>query len=85
MPVTRTSLPGAAVVAIVNKWRTSGLVCARRSCADLSTSGRHVDVNPVGMANTTSDAGEATFNGYALGLANRQRKEIIMIAFHVGA
>src|SRR5580658_1315463 len=54
MPVTRTSFPGGAVVAIVNRWRARRLDCAPRSCADLSTSGRHVDVKTVGTANTTS-------------------------------
>ena len=33
MPVTRTSLPGGAVVAMVNRWRASRLACAPRSCA----------------------------------------------------
>src|SRR5580658_1952112 len=54
MPVTRTSFPGGAVVAMVNRWRASRLDCAPRSCADLSDSGRQVDVNTVGIANTTS-------------------------------
>ena len=44
MPVTRTSFPGGAVVAMVNRCRASRFVCAPRSCADLSTAGRHVDV-----------------------------------------
>src|SRR5712692_8835111 len=54
MPVTRTSFPGGAVVAMVNRCRASRLACAPRSCADLSTAGRHVDVTTVGIANTTS-------------------------------
>ena len=37
MPVTRTSLPGGAVVAIVKRWRASRLACAPRSCAARST------------------------------------------------
>ena len=52
MPVTRTSLPGGAVVAIVNRCRASRLAGAPRSCAARSTAGRHVDVNTVGSANT---------------------------------
>src|SRR6185295_1541411 len=47
MPVTRTSLPGGAVVAVVNRCRASRLLCAPRSWADLSTAGRHVEVSTV--------------------------------------
>ena len=39
MPVTRTSLPGGAVVATVNRWRARRLACAPRSCACRSTAG----------------------------------------------
>ena len=39
MPVTRTSLPGGAVVAIVNRWRARRLDCAPRSWAARSTAG----------------------------------------------
>src|SRR5436190_786147 len=48
MPVTLTSLPGAAVVAVANKWRASRLAEAPRSCATRSTAGRHVEVSTVG-------------------------------------
>ena len=54
MPVTRTSLPGGAVVATVKRCRASRLACAARSCATRSTVGRHVDVTTVGTANTAS-------------------------------
>src|SRR5262249_19019427 len=45
IPVTRTSLPGDAVVTMVNRWRANRLAWAPRSWADLSTAGRHVDVS----------------------------------------
>ena len=54
MPVTRTSLPGGAVVAVVKRCRASRVDCAPRSCAVRSTPGRHVDVNTVGSAKTAS-------------------------------
>src|SRR5580765_4604633 len=52
MPVTRTSLPGAAVVAVVNKWRARRCADARLSQAFRSTAERHVDMYTVGTANT---------------------------------
>ena len=54
MPITRTSLPGAAVVARSNRCRASRLDDAPRSSAARSTPGRQVDVNTVGSANTAS-------------------------------
>ena len=56
MRITRTSLPGAAVVARSNRWRASRFAAAPRSSATRSTPGRHVEVNTVGSANTTSSA-----------------------------
>ena len=56
MPVTRTSLPGAAVVATSNRWRARRVREAPRSYACRSTAGRHVDVNTGGTANTASSA-----------------------------
>src|SRR5450432_3062977 len=52
IPVTRTSFPGGAVVATVKRCRESRLLCNPRSCAFFSTSGLHVDVTTVGIANT---------------------------------
>src|SRR5512141_1749523 len=43
MPMTRTSLPGDALVAVVNRWRARRPDGAPRSCADRSTAGRHVE------------------------------------------
>ena len=54
MPVTLTSLPGAAVVAMVNRCRDSRLWGAPLSCAARSTAGRQPDVSTVGMANTAN-------------------------------
>ncbi len=54
MPVTRTSLPGAAVVPIVNRCRASRLAWAPRSWAARSTAGRHVEASTVGSANAAS-------------------------------
>src|SRR5439155_25707895 len=54
MPVTRTSLPGGAVVASVNRCRASRWDCAPRSLAFRSTVGRHEEVNTVGRANKPS-------------------------------
>jgi hypothetical protein len=54
MPVTRTSFPGAAVVAVVKRCLARRLGCAARSCAPRSTAGRHVDVKTVGSAKTAS-------------------------------
>ena len=57
MPVTRTSLPGGAVVAVVNRWRASRAVgCAAPPRRARSTAGRHVDVTTVGRANTASSS-----------------------------
>ena len=54
MPVTRTSFPGGAVVATVNRCRASRFACAALSWAARSIAGRHVDVSTVGSANTAS-------------------------------
>ena len=54
MPVTRTSLPGGAVVAVTNRCRASRYDGAARSWAARSTPGRHVAVSTVGTANTAS-------------------------------
>ena len=54
MPVTRTSLPGVAVVAVVNRWRARRLNGAPRSCAARSTAGLHVEVSTVGSADAAS-------------------------------
>ena len=56
MPVTRTSFPGAAVVAVVNRCRARRFAWPARSCAARSTAGRHVDVSTVGSANAASSA-----------------------------
>src|SRR5437667_3549667 len=56
MPVTRTSLPGVAVVAMSNRWRASRPDGAPRSYALRSTAGRQVDVSTVGAAKTASRA-----------------------------
>ena len=56
MPVTRTSLPGGAVVAVTNRCRASRFAGAPRSWAARSTPGRHVEVSTVGSANTASSA-----------------------------
>ena len=56
MPVTRTSLPGAAVVAMVNRWRASRLRLRAPLLRRRSTAGRHVEVKTVGSANTASSA-----------------------------
>ena len=56
MRVTRTSLPGGAVVARSKKWRARRLADAPRSSAARSTPGRQVDVSTVGRANTPSHA-----------------------------
>ena len=52
MPVTRTSLPGGAVVAVVKRCRASRLAGAPRSSAARSTPGRQAEVSTVGSANT---------------------------------
>ena len=51
MPVTRTSLPGGAVVAVWYRWRASRLDWAPRSWAARSTAGRQAEVRIVGRAN----------------------------------
>ncbi len=56
MQVTRTSLPGGAVVATSKRWRERRLAHAPRSSALRSTSGRQVEVKTVGSANTASKA-----------------------------
>ena len=52
MPVTRTSLPGGAVVAVVKRCVASRLSAAPASSTRRSTAGRQVEVRTVGMANT---------------------------------
>ena len=54
MPVTRTSFPGGAVVAVTNRCRASRFAGAARSCAIRSTPGRHDAVSTVGSANAAS-------------------------------
>ena len=56
MPVSRTSLPGAAVVAVTNRCRASRLPAAPRSSAVRSTAGRQLDVSTVGSAHRASSA-----------------------------
>ena len=56
MRITRTSLPGGAVVARSKRCRASRLAAAPRSSAARSTPGRQVDVNTVGSANTARSA-----------------------------
>src|SRR5262245_22448540 len=53
-PVTRTSLPGAAVVAVVNRCRPSRVDEARLPHATRSTVGLRVDVHTAGSAKTAS-------------------------------
>ena len=50
MPVTRTSLPGAAVVAASNRCRARRWACAPFCSTARSTPGRHVAVATVGSA-----------------------------------
>ena len=54
MPVTRTSLAGGAVVAVVKRCEASRFDAAPASSARRSTPGRQLDVITVGMANTPS-------------------------------
>ena len=54
--VTRTSLPGGAVVATSNKCRARRLADPPRSSAARSTPGRQVDVSTVGSAKAASRA-----------------------------
>ena len=56
MRVTRTSLPGAPVVARSNRCRARRLAAAPRSSTTRSTPGRHADVSTVGRANAASNA-----------------------------
>ena len=56
MPVTRTSLPGGAVVAVVNRWGASRREAAPCSSAARSTAGRQADVTTVGRANRASSS-----------------------------
>jgi hypothetical protein len=56
MPVTRTSLPAAAVVAVVKWCWARRTAWARRSSAARSTPGRQAEVSTVGTANTASRA-----------------------------
>ena len=51
MPVTRTSLPGGAVVAVTNRWRARRIEEAPRSWTPRSTAGRQDAVSTVGAAN----------------------------------
>ena len=73
MPVTRTSLPGGAVVAVVNRWRARRLVCAARSCAARSTAGRHVEVSAVGSANTARSASAMWIDARSATVTARRR------------
>ena len=54
MPVTRTSLAAAALVAVANRCSASRLCCANRSSTCRSTPGRHAELTTVGTAKTTS-------------------------------
>ena len=56
IPATRTSLPGAAVVAVTNRWRASRFAGAPRSSAARSTPGRHAEASTVGRAKTATSA-----------------------------
>jgi hypothetical protein len=54
IPVTRTSLPGGAVVAVTNRCRPSRACTAPSSWTRRSTAGRHDEVSTVGAANSAS-------------------------------
>ena len=54
MPVTRTSLPGGALVPSANRCSASRLCRAYRSSTARSTAGRQVELRTGGTANTTS-------------------------------
>ena len=54
MPVTRTSLPAAGLVARVNRCSASRLCRAYRSSTARSTAGRHAELSTGGTANNTS-------------------------------
>ena len=56
MPVTRTSLPGGAVVAVKKRCFAKRSAGAPRSWALRSTPGRHVEVSTVGNAKSASTA-----------------------------
>jgi hypothetical protein len=56
MPVSRTSLPGPAVVAVMNRCRASRRAGAQRSSTLRSTAGRQPAVSTVGNANRASNA-----------------------------
>ena len=56
IPVTRTSLPGPAVVAVVNRWTASRWWTAARSSASRSAAGREDAVRTVGTAKSTSSS-----------------------------
>ena len=57
MPVTRTSFPGVAVVAVVKRWRANRLNGTPHSWAARSTAGRHVEVNTVGTRSNRDGCG----------------------------
>ncbi len=54
MPVTRTSLPGGAVVAVTNRCRARRAEGATRSWTARSTPGRHAEATTVGAAKAAS-------------------------------
>jgi hypothetical protein len=54
MRVTRTSLPGGAIVAIWKRWRARRPEAAPRSSTTRSTPGRQAEVKAVGSAKTAS-------------------------------
>ena len=54
IPVTRTSFPGGAVVAVLNRCRANRFAEAPRSSAARSTPGRQVEVSTAGSANRAS-------------------------------
>ena len=54
MPVTRTSLAAAALVAVANRCSASRLCWANRSSTCRSTAGRHAELTTVGTAKTAS-------------------------------
>src|SRR6266568_1732668 len=56
MPVSRTSLPGVAVVTVTNRCRANRLAGAARSSADRSIAGRQPEVTTVGTANRANSA-----------------------------
>ena len=56
MRVTRTSLPGGAVVAVSKRWRARRFAAAPSSSAARSTPGRQVEVSTVGRAKPASRA-----------------------------